>query len=212
MAANASEYLDSVIASHNHNSKNRFRWILLFVALGHAWALLCLHFVADKKQEKHEIKVALNSKPDAALSNSSDHKKERTGFSLSHEPYEIASKTLPQMNPIRTKTISSMTLGESDRAYFERWQTYIEHVGNEVYAKMPESKQLQGDLRLLVGINKDGTVNKVILNKSSGSKQLDKTAIQIVQNAAPFEPLPAEIAEEVDVLEIVRTWQFRNSA
>jgi periplasmic protein TonB len=29
-----------------------------------------------------------------------------------------------------------------------------------------------------------------------------------VQMAAPFEPFPEELREEVDILEIIRTWRF----
>ena len=44
----------------------------------------------------------------------------------------------------------------------------------------------------------------------SGHKILDDAAVRIVRLAAPFAPFPPEILKEVDVLDITRTWQFRN--
>jgi len=46
-----------------------------------------------------------------------------------------------------------------------------------------------------------------ILN-SSGSKVLDDAAIRIVRLSAPFAPFPPEMREDVDQLEIIRTWSF----
>ncbi|MEX2367736.1 MAG: energy transducer TonB, partial [Pseudohongiellaceae bacterium] len=42
----------------------------------------------------------------------------------------------------------------------------------------------------------------------SGHRVLDDAAIRIVQLAAPFQPFPATMRQEVDILEIIRTWQF----
>ena len=42
--------------------------------------------------------------------------------------------------------------------------------------------------------------------ESSGHKLLDDSAIRIVNQAAPFPPIPAE--DGVDELYVTRTWQF----
>ena len=49
------------------------------------------------------------------------------------------------------------------------------------------------------------------MRKSSGHKLLDDAAIRIVKLSAPFAPFPAEIRKETDILDIIRTWQFRNN-
>ena len=68
-----------------------------------------------------------------------------------------------------------------------------------------------GDLRLLVALNKDGSVYEVKIRQSSGSRLLDEAAIKLVYQAAPYESLPPEISQDIDILEIIRTWQFRGS-
>ena len=45
----------------------------------------------------------------------------------------------------------------------------------------------------------------------SGHKVLDDAAVRIVQLAAPYAPFPPEMAKSTDVLEIIRTWQFRKN-
>ena len=66
-------------------------------------------------------------------------------------------------------------------------------------------------MRLDVALNKDGTINEITLRKSSGEKLLDDAAIKIVELAAPFSPFPENIENQVDVLHILRTWQFINN-
>ena len=46
---------------------------------------------------------------------------------------------------------------------------------------------------------------------SSGYAILDDAAVRIVQLAAPFAPFPPEMRRNTDVLEIIRTWQFRRN-
>ena len=50
------------------------------------------------------------------------------------------------------------------------------------------------------------------LIRSSGNKRLDDAAIRIENLAAPFDPLPAEIAHHTDVLQFTRAWHFNKSA
>jgi protein TonB len=61
----------------------------------------------------------------------------------------------------------------------------------------------------MVALNKDGSIHQVNIRQSSGSEVLDQAAIRLVYAAAPFDPLPAEISQDIEILEIIRTWQFR---
>ena len=69
-------------------------------------------------------------------------------------------------------------------------------------------KQLYGELRLMVAVKADGSLDEVRILKSSGFRVLDDAAIRIVQLAAPFAVFPPELRVDTDVLEIVRTWRF----
>jgi protein TonB len=62
-----------------------------------------------------------------------------------------------------------------------------------------------------VSIKADGSLEKVEINRSSGTKLLDDAAVAIVKLAAPFSPFSAEITRDTDILSITRTWTFTRS-
>lgn len=95
--------------------------------------------------------------------------------------------------------------------YFEAWRRKVERVGNLNYPDAARDRSLYGSLRLLVAIAPDGALNDVRVLESSGHRILDDAALRIVRLAAPFAPFPPEMRRNTDVLEIVRTWQFRKS-
>jgi len=66
-------------------------------------------------------------------------------------------------------------------------------------------------LRLLVAINPDGTINELRILESSGKKVLDDAALRIVRLSAPFAPFTEEMRKQTDILEIIRTWQFKGN-
>lgn len=93
--------------------------------------------------------------------------------------------------------------------YVEDWRSWVEKVGNEHYPDEARGR-FYGALRMTVVIRKDGTLLDAIVEKSSGSRVLDRAARRIVAMAAPFPPFPPEIARDTDILEITRTWVFTN--
>jgi protein TonB len=60
-------------------------------------------------------------------------------------------------------------------------------------------------------VRADGSVESIRVARSSGQKILDDAAVRIVRLAAPFAPFPAEIRQQVDVLDITRTWVFERN-
>ena len=75
------------------------------------------------------------------------------------------------------------------------------------YPKAARGK-VYGDMIVTVSILADGSFEKVRVNQSSGHKVLDESVIDIVRQAAPFEPFPPEIRRDTDALDITRTWTF----
>lgn len=106
------------------------------------------------------------------------------------------------------RQVSASTHEARDAQYLEYWRHRIESIGNLNYPSEAKRKQLSGELRLLVAINKDGTINGISVRESSGQAILDDAAVQIVRLAAPFQPLPEEVRKDTDILEIIRTWHF----
>ncbi|WP_459206930.1 energy transducer TonB [Pseudomonas sp. MLB6B] len=91
--------------------------------------------------------------------------------------------------------------------YKEDWRKKIERIGNLNYPEQARNQKLYGSLRLLVSINRDGSLHEVLVLESSGQPLLDQAAQRIVRMSAPFAPFTGDLAE-FDRLEIVRTWRF----
>jgi len=92
--------------------------------------------------------------------------------------------------------------------YVEDWRGKIERVGNLNYPDEARRQKLYGTLQLTVSVRRDGSVESVEINRSSGFKLLDQAAIRIVELAAPFAVFPPDIAKDIDILAITRTWSF----
>ncbi|HHJ39589.1 MAG: hypothetical protein AXA67_09760 [Methylothermaceae bacteria B42] len=93
-------------------------------------------------------------------------------------------------------------------AYERAWQKKVERIGNLNYPDQARRQNLSGRLLISVWVAKDGSVKKIKVHKSSGHKILDDAAVRIVRLAAPFAPLPKELASQADIIVITRTWKF----
>jgi protein TonB len=112
----------------------------------------------------------------------------------------------------RVRRLTSVSAKRAvDAYYLQSWRRKVEAVGNLNYPAAARRDQLYGSLRLLVAITPDGDLMEVRILDSSGYTILDDAAVRIVQLAAPFAPFPPEMRKSTDVLEIIRTWQFRRN-
>jgi len=109
----------------------------------------------------------------------------------------------------RKYTISSAsTQKRADALYLDTWRKHIESVGNLNYPGQARQQELYGSLRMMVALRPNGSVQEIRILQSSGHRILDEAAVSIVQMAAPFQAFPAALRDEVDILEIIRTWRF----
>lgn len=112
----------------------------------------------------------------------------------------------------RRYTISSASTQKArDALYLDNWRKKVEAVGNLNYPEQASAQGIYGNLRLLVSLRTDGSVANVRILSSSGHRILDEAAIRIVHLASPFSPFPADLRQEADILDIVRTWQFQRN-
>jgi protein TonB len=95
--------------------------------------------------------------------------------------------------------------------YVDTWRIKIERIGNLNYPAEAKEKKLYGRLQMTVAIKANGEVETIEINRSSGHKVLDQAALRIVRLASPFEPFPASIKQDTDILHITRTWTFTRS-
>lgn len=112
----------------------------------------------------------------------------------------------------RKYTISSASTQKArDALYLDSWRKKIESIGNLNYPQQASQDKIYGSLRMLVALRPDGSVDEVRILSSSGHSVLDEAATLIVHLAAPFDPFPPQMRRDVDILEIIRTWQFHDS-
>lgn len=98
---------------------------------------------------------------------------------------------------------------QSDVAeYLAKWKRKIERVGTVNFPDAARLAALSGNPTLEVAIRADGSVEEIVILRSSGEPQLDKAALQILRLAAPFEPFPEQFRANYDVLRFAYEWQF----
>ncbi|HUE90904.1 MULTISPECIES: energy transducer TonB [unclassified Pseudomonas] len=102
---------------------------------------------------------------------------------------------------------AASTMRDKGAWYKDEWRKKVERIGNLNYPDEARRQGIYGNLRLLVSINRDGTLYEVLVLESSGQRLLDQAAQRIVRLAAPFAPFTGDLAD-VDRLEIIRTWRF----
>ena len=95
--------------------------------------------------------------------------------------------------------------------YVEDWVAKVERVGNLNYPEAARRQGIYGSLKLTVSIHANGKLEKIEVDRSSGSKILDAAAVRIVELAAPYAPFPADMQKKADILSITRTWTFTRS-
>jgi TonB family protein len=58
------------------------------------------------------------------------------------------------------------------------------------------------ELEFVLDIKPDGKIDKIIIKRSTGNKELDDAALSIVESAAPFNKFSDEMSKGVDILSI----------
>jgi protein TonB len=135
-----------------------------------------------------------------------------TSIEITRLTKALEKKITAYANRPRRRAISANTTDKNYSNYLETWRRKVELVGNQNYPETARKLKLHGNLILQVTLTSDGKVQQIRIVHSSGNQILDDAAIRIVRLAAPYEPFPKEIREEVEILDITRTWQFINGA
>ena len=127
-------------------------------------------------------------------------------------PGELDDETRVSAKQPRVRRLTAASAKQSvDAAYLLDWRRRLEAVGNQYYPEASIRYGMYGDLRMLVVIRQDGSLEDIQILSSSGYAVLDEAAIKIVRMAAPYSPFPAELKATTDKLEIVRTWHFQEN-
>lgn len=134
---------------------------------------------------------------------------------------DLTSHATPQLNASAPNTpTAGETVGTGRRVtltsnmkdyrysqYLSDWRNKVERIGAMNYPEEARGKFF-GSLVLSVALRPDGSVDRIIVVRSSGNKVLDDAAKRIVMMGSPFAPFPPDIRKETDYLDITRTWNF----
>jgi len=108
----------------------------------------------------------------------------------------------------REKYVGANTAESIYAAYIDAWSQKVERIGSLNYPSSAKRQNLTGNLLLDVAINADGTIRSIVIDRPSGHRELDKAAIDTVNRVGQFAPFSEAMRKEIDVLHIVRTWNW----
>ena len=165
-------------------------------------------------QEKAEKKVVTASKTEVV--NQPEKHPQITAESLHQQLAQLGAEirqSQPSAEQTKIKFVDSVSAHKYVAAqYMKDWESKVERTGNLNYPEVATKKNFSGILTMDVGINADGSIYSIRINKSSGNPALDEAAKNIVRMSAPFPPLPLELRKELDVLVITRVWKFSDES
>ena len=104
--------------------------------------------------------------------------------------------------------LSPKTKSHEAARYLDEWRKRVEIVGNANYPAQAKAQSLSGTLILTVEINRNGTINEILINNPSPHKLLNDAAMRFVRNASPFAAFPDEMDSTIDILVITRAFHF----
>lgn len=108
----------------------------------------------------------------------------------------------------RLTTLSAATTESDWLAYEEAFSNKVAEVGGVNYPPPQNGHPLSGSVRVATVLNADGSVAAVELLQTSGQPVLDQAALNIVHMAAPFLPFSESMRSRMDLVRIVRTFNF----
>ena len=108
----------------------------------------------------------------------------------------------------KVKKLEANSLVNNEEAmYLNLWQRSVESKGDEMIAAN-DIDYTNSRVQIMATIDSFGNLIKSEILISSGIGAVDRMAITILEEAAPFAPFDPKMLNEYSVLEIVRDWNF----
>ena len=90
--------------------------------------------------------------------------------------------------------------------YYKQWADKVERIGNNNYPDAARGRNYR--MTLTVSVLADGKVEKIEVEKSSGSRDIDNAARRIVKMGEPYGRFSPQMMAEYGVLDLTMTWTF----
>ena len=127
------------------------------------------------------------------------------------EGLESMQSIVPQKNSYQARKVkkleSNSAVNTEEAVYLNLWQRNIESIGDEIIASA-DIEYIDSKVQVMATIDSFGNLIKSEVLISSGNITLDKMALNILIEAAPFAPFDQKMLNEYSVLEIVRDWNL----
>lgn len=91
--------------------------------------------------------------------------------------------------------------------YLAGWKARMERLGTLNFPAVAQGAR-SGNPVLEVAVAADGHLAEVRVTRSSGHPPLDQAAVDLVRLASPFDPFPAAVRAQYDVLRFSYEWRF----
>ena len=125
---------------------------------------------------------------------------------------EAVGENRAQGDDSRVAEISVSTREAVFAGYLSGWKGKIEKVGTLHFPDNMRTRGKDGNPILEVAIRANGSLEDIVVRRSSNHPELDQAALRILRLASPFDPFPDEIAKDYDVLRFVYEWRFVDGA
>jgi len=110
--------------------------------------------------------------------------------------------------PQKIKKLQANSLVSNEEAmYLNLWQREIESTGDRLIP-LKDIAYNDSKVQIMATVDSFGNLIKSEILISSGNPDVDKIAIDILEEAAPFAPFDPKMLNEYSILEIIRDWNF----
>ena len=119
---------------------------------------------------------------------------------------KATNRSLYQAQKIKKLEANSLVSNE-EAMYLNLWQRDIESTGDSLISSK-DINYSNSRVQIMATIDSFGNLIKSEILISSGNYEVDKMAIDILEEAAPFAPFDPKMLNEYSILEIIRDWNF----
>jgi TonB family protein len=95
-----------------------------------------------------------------------------------------------------------------EQQYIERWRTSMERFATRHFPARVTGALAREAPVLEVVVSRDGSLGELRIRRSSGDRRLDRAALDLVREAAPFETFPPPLAARQQSLRFAYEWRF----
>jgi protein TonB len=132
-------------------------------------------------------------------------------------PSPVIATSIDKSLVLRGKIVHEVEVAPNTREsriapYLDAWKRKVERLGTVKFPMAARDLLRQGAAQrnpvLEVVIRSDGSIDQIVVRRSSGLKELDQAALGILKLASPFDAFSPELKEDFDQLRFAYEWQF----